>query len=72
MYFFRQNTRIRPIFGLILFFGFVAAFSCTASAEVLKVVVNDTIQPISDEYIGRAIEQARQTTQAKQTPDPIW
>ena len=29
-----------------------------ASAEVLKVVVNDTIQPISQEYIGRAIDEA--------------
>ncbi len=29
-----------------------------ASAEVLKVVVNDTIQPISEEYIARAIDEA--------------
>jgi membrane-bound serine protease (ClpP class) len=29
-----------------------------ASAEVLKVVVNDTIQPISEEYISRAIDEA--------------
>jgi membrane-bound serine protease (ClpP class) len=27
-------------------------------AEVLKIVVNDTIQPITDEYIGRAIAEA--------------
>jgi membrane-bound serine protease (ClpP class) len=31
-----------------------------ASAEVLKVVVNDTIQPITDEYIGRALADAKQ------------
>ena len=31
---------------------------CSASAEILKIVVNDTIQPISDEYIGRAIDEA--------------
>ena len=29
-----------------------------AHAEVLKIVVNDTIQPISEEYIGRAIDDA--------------
>jgi len=37
-----------------------AAISCSsASAEILKVVVNDTIQPISEEYIARAIDEAR-------------
>jgi membrane-bound serine protease (ClpP class) len=30
----------------------------SASAEVLKVVVNDTIQPITEEYIARAIDEA--------------
>ena len=29
-----------------------------ASAEILKIVVNDTIQPITDEYIQRAIDDA--------------
>ena len=29
-----------------------------ASAQVLKIVVNDTIQPITEEYIGRAIGEA--------------
>jgi membrane-bound serine protease (ClpP class) len=31
-----------------------------APAEVLKIVVNDTIQPITDEYIGRAFADAKQ------------
>jgi membrane-bound serine protease (ClpP class) len=31
------------------------------ATSVVKIRVDDTIQPISDEYIGRAIEQARQT-----------
>jgi membrane-bound serine protease (ClpP class) len=31
-----------------------------ASAQVLKIVVNDTIQPISDEFIGRALKKADQ------------
>jgi membrane-bound serine protease (ClpP class) len=29
-----------------------------ATAEVLKVVINDTIQPITEEYIARAIDEA--------------
>jgi membrane-bound serine protease (ClpP class) len=38
----------------------LAAVVCStaASAEVLRVVVNDTIQPISKEYIERAIDEA--------------
>ncbi len=39
------------------------AFSMTcasASAEVLKIVVDDTIHPITDEYIGRALDEAHQ------------
>jgi membrane-bound serine protease (ClpP class) len=36
-----------------------------ASAEILKIVVNDTIQPISEEYIARGIaEAARRNDQA--------
>ncbi len=34
----------------------VVALPC--SAEVLKIVLNDTIHPISDEYIGRALAEA--------------
>jgi membrane-bound serine protease (ClpP class) len=30
-----------------------------ATAEVLKIVVNDTIQPITEEYIARAIDEAQ-------------
>ena len=33
--------------------------SLPASAEVLKIVVDDTIQPITEEYIGRAIDEAQ-------------
>jgi membrane-bound serine protease (ClpP class) len=32
--------------------------SAASSAEVLKIVVNDSIHPITDEYIGRAIAEA--------------
>jgi membrane-bound serine protease (ClpP class) len=37
---------------------FVPLFSF---ADVLKITVDDTIQPISDEFIGRAIQQAKTT-----------
>jgi membrane-bound ClpP family serine protease len=30
-----------------------------ASAEILKVVLNDTIQPITAEYLARAIDEAK-------------
>src|SRR5580658_5209316 len=41
--------------------GFAAALilSSAAFAEVLKIVVDDTIQPITGEYIARAIDQAQ-------------
>jgi len=35
-------------------------FSLSASAQVLKIVINDTIHPITDEYIGRALTTAAQ------------
>ena len=41
--------------------GLVAALvlSSVSSAEILKIVVNDTIQPITEEYIARAIDEAQ-------------
>ena len=44
----------RLIVLLLAMWGLVAP----ASAEILKIVVNDTIQPITDEYIGRAVTEA--------------
>jgi membrane-bound serine protease (ClpP class) len=43
---------------LIVCVVIVVLFSFSAHADVLKVVVNDTIQPISAEYIARAIDEA--------------
>ncbi len=42
------------------FFALLAFFACSslASADVLKIVVHDTIHPITDEFIGRAIAEA--------------
>jgi len=39
--------------GLLLFI-----LSAASSAEILKIVINDSIHPITDEYIGRAIAEA--------------
>jgi membrane-bound serine protease (ClpP class) len=53
-------SRFRPTRLL----GFAAALfllcASAASAQVLKIVLDDTIQPISDEYIGRALTKADQ------------
>ncbi len=49
-----RNAKLRPIISLVA----IVLFSFPARAEVLKVVVNDTIQPISEEYIARAIDEA--------------
>jgi membrane-bound serine protease (ClpP class) len=48
-----------PISRILL--GLVASLvlSSISSAEVLKIVVNDTIQPVTEEYIARAIDEAQ-------------
>jgi len=38
----------------------IVGISVAAQAQVLKVVVDDTVQPISEEYIARAITEADQ------------
>jgi membrane-bound serine protease (ClpP class) len=50
-----RNSKLRLILSLTA----AVLFSLPAQAEILKVVVNDTIQPISEEYIARAIDEAR-------------
>src|ERR1022692_2723968 len=44
---------------LIVIIAAVVLSTVEASAEILKVVVNDTIQPISAEYIARGINEAQ-------------
>ena len=51
-------SRIRFLLVVALAFFTVGTAS---AASIVKLRLDDTIQPISDEYIGRAIEQARQT-----------
>ena len=51
--------RIRSFLALSIVVLLYAGIA--AASGVVKIKLDDTIQPISDEYIGRAIEQARQT-----------
>ncbi len=53
------------VFRSAFFIFVLAVLASPLSAEILKVVVDDTIQPISEEYIARAIaEAARRNDQA--------
>jgi membrane-bound serine protease (ClpP class) len=47
-----------PISRIVLSLIAIAILCPFSAAEVLKIVVNDTIQPISEEYIARAIDEA--------------
>ena len=49
-----MKNLFRPLWILLA----LALLFPSASAEVLRVVVNDTIQPITEEYIARAIDEA--------------
>src|SRR5579863_5942617 len=58
-----EATSMKLRFSSRLFYVVFAAlfayvFAAPASAEVLKIVVDDTIQPITAEYIDRAIQDA--------------
>lgn len=55
-----MNSLFRARFALHVA-GLVAflILSGSASAEVLKIVLNDTIQPVTDEFIGRALAEAK-------------
>jgi membrane-bound serine protease (ClpP class) len=46
---------------LVLCAAAAAAFCPRASAQILKITVDDTIQPISQEYIARAIDEAHRS-----------
>lgn len=51
--------KIRALLAVSLVVLLSTGFAFASS--VVKIRLDDTIQPVSDEYIGRAIEQARQT-----------
>ncbi|HEY1679107.1 MAG TPA: nodulation protein NfeD [Candidatus Sulfotelmatobacter sp.] len=48
------------LLSLILLFGTVF-FGVSARAQVVEVTIDDTIQPVSAEYISRAIDQAQRS-----------
>ena len=52
------SRRSLPLFRTLSAFTAVLLMSIVASADVLKVALNDTIQPITEEYIARAIAEA--------------
>jgi len=62
----RTTPTLRSVLGAAIMFAFLAACPAPApgqapsasSGEVLTIVVNDTIQPITEEYISRAIDEA--------------
>src|SRR6266567_2638729 len=57
----QNSLKLRTIISIAA----VIFFSFPVRAEILKVVINDTIQPISAEYIARAIDEAhRRNAQA--------
>ena len=51
-------SSIRALLALL---GILVFASTLGRAEVLKITVNDTIQPITDEYIGRALAEAQRS-----------
>lgn len=53
---FMKKPRILPLLAAT-----IALFSFPASAQVLRIVVDDTIQPVTAEYISRGIDQAQRT-----------
>ncbi len=57
----KAHKKIITVLSLSLL-SFALAVACSpASAQVLKITVNDTIQPISAEYISRAIDEAQRS-----------
>ncbi|MGA7931381.1 MAG: nodulation protein NfeD [Candidatus Sulfotelmatobacter sp.] len=51
----KSNRILRILLALVA----ALVLSSISYAEVLKIVVNDTIQPITEEYIARAIDEAQ-------------
>jgi membrane-bound serine protease (ClpP class) len=50
---------MKSIAGILLGLLGALCLSSISSADVLKIVVDDTIQPITQEYISRAIDEAQ-------------
>ena len=53
----KSRAASRFLFSAV--FAVLLATSSSAFAQVLKVVLNDTINPVTDEFLGRALDQAK-------------
>ncbi|MGA8620350.1 MAG: nodulation protein NfeD [Candidatus Sulfotelmatobacter sp.] len=51
----KRHAILRVVLGLVA----VYLFCSVCTAEVLKISLNDTIQPVTEEYIARAIDEAK-------------
>jgi membrane-bound serine protease (ClpP class) len=49
----------RSLHALLLLAVLSVVGSNSALADILKITVDDTIQPVTDEYIGRALDEAK-------------
>src|ERR1700751_3987112 len=61
-----NSMKRRPILSpfrklLLLIVSTILLLPCTASADVVKVVVDSVIHPLSAEYIDRAVQDAERT-----------
>jgi membrane-bound serine protease (ClpP class) len=54
----KSNIISRTFFALIFAFMVAVFLSSPSTAQILKVQLNDTIQPVTEEYISRAIDEA--------------
>ena len=54
-----RKSAVRLLAQCCALFVVVCAAATFASADILKVTVDGAIHPITDEYIGRALEQAK-------------
>jgi membrane-bound serine protease (ClpP class) len=49
---------MKPSRFVLVLFALISLLAASSSANVLKIVINDNIHPITAEYIGRALESA--------------
>ncbi len=55
-----RNRNISVVSRIAVLFAGCMLFAVSARAEVLKIVINDTIHPMTAEYVERALAQAQQ------------
>src|SRR5436853_7794111 len=55
-----RNCAARP-FLVFMTFALLCLFTTASLAQIVQVKVNGTINPVTEEYIGRAIDSAEQS-----------